>query len=60
MNIYKFKFIRPHPDKPGYVSVNECVVQAFCYETALQRALLEAHKFAIENNIPYYRVEGDM
>ena len=60
MNVYTFKIIRPSQDKQGYVIVNECKIQAFYYEVALKRALLEAHNFAIENNIPYYRVEGDM
>lgn len=60
MNVYTFKLIKPDQDRPGYVQISECKVQAFYYETALQRALLEAHKFAKENNIPYYRVEGEM
>lgn len=60
MNIYTFKLIRPAPDNPGYVQINEMQIKAFYYETALQTALLEAHKFAKENDIPYYRVEGEM
>jgi len=60
VNIYTFKLIRPAQDKPGYVQVNEMKIQAFYYETALKDALYEAHKFAIEHNIPYYRVEGEM
>lgn len=60
MNIYTFRLIRPAQDKPGYVRVNEMKIQAFYYEVALREALLEAHKFAIKNNIPYYRVDGDM
>lgn len=60
MNIYTFKLIRPEKDNKGYIRVNEIKIQAFYYEVALERALLEAHKFAKENNIPYYRVEGEM
>lgn len=60
MNIYTFKLIRPAPENPGYNRVNEMKIQAFYYEVALKEALFEAHKFAIENNIPYYRVEGSM
>lgn len=60
MNTYTFKFIYQAKDKPGYVNVRECKIAAFYYDTALKRALLEAHEFAIENNIPYYRVEGSM
>lgn len=57
MNVYTFRLIRPASD-PNYRVVNEIQIGAFCYETALKRALMEAHHFAIANNIPYYRVEG--
>ena len=60
MNIYTFKLIRQAPNKPGYVQVNEMQIKAFYYEVALKEALFAAHKFAIENNISYYRVEGEM
>ena len=58
MNVYTFKIIRPHPEDPNFRVVNEIKIGAFVYEVALQRALVEAHHFAIANNIPYYRVEG--
>lgn len=57
MNTYTFRLVYPS-HKQGYNNVHECKVAAFNYEVALQRALVEAHHFAIENNIPYYRVEG--
>jgi hypothetical protein len=57
MNTYTFHLVYPS-HKQGYNNVHECKVAAFNYEVALQRALVEAHHFAIENNIPYYRVEG--
>lgn len=57
MNVYTFRLIYPSND-PQQRIVRECKVAAFSYETALKRALLEAHHFAIANNIPYYRVEG--
>ena len=50
--------MRPAQNKPGYVQVNEMKIKAFFYEVALKEALFLAHHFAIENNIPYYRVEG--
>lgn len=57
MPTYTFRLIYPL-DKQGYVAVRECKVAAFSYDVALKRALVEAHHFAIEHNIPYYRVEG--
>lgn len=57
MPVYTFRLIYPSND-PKYQTVRECKVAAFSYEVALKRALIEAHHFAIENNIPYYRVEG--
>jgi hypothetical protein len=60
MNIYTFQLIRPEPDKSGHVRVNEIKIKACYYEVALKEVLVAAHKFAKENNIPYYRVEGEM
>lgn len=57
MNVYTFRLVYPSKD-PKFKNVHECKVAAFSYDVALQRALVEAHHFAIENNIPYYRVEG--
>lgn len=56
MPTYTFRLIYPLDN--GYKAVHECKVASFSYETALKRALIEAHHFAIEHNIPYYRVEG--
>lgn len=51
-------FTMKHPtDKPGEIVCRDCKIQAFVYETALKSALLEAHNFAKEHNIPFYRVE---
>jgi hypothetical protein len=53
-----YTFVMKYPAKEsGLVECRECQIQAFSKETALQTALLEAHNFAIKNNIPYYRVE---
>lgn len=57
MNTYTFRMVYPSND-PQYRVVRECKVAAFSYDVALKRALVEAHHFAIANNIPYYRVEG--
>ena len=51
-------FIMKYPaEEPGLVVCRECKIQAFYQQTALESALLEAHKFAKENGIPFYRVE---
>lgn len=51
-------FIMKYPaDKPGLVVCRECKIKAFYQSTALETALVEAHNFAKEHNIPYYRVE---
>lgn len=51
-------FVMKYPaEEPGFIICRECTIQAFYKDTALQTALLEAHKFAQENNIPFYRVE---
>ena len=53
-----FRFVMKYPaEEPGLCVCRECVVAAFNENVALRRALLEAHNFAQENNIPYYRVE---
>ena len=57
MTVYTFRLIYP-ADDPQHRIVRERKVAAFSYGVALQLALVEAHHFAIENNIPYYRVEG--
>lgn len=57
MTVYTFRLVRP-ADDPAFRVVNEIKIAAFVYEVALQRALTEAHHFAIANNISYYRVEG--
>lgn len=57
MNKYTFRLVCPYDDQ-NYKCFYEIKVAAFSYEVALQRALIEAHHFAITNNIPYYRVEG--
>jgi hypothetical protein len=44
-------------EEPGLVVCRECKIQAFYQHVALESALVEAHKFAKENNIPFYRVE---
>lgn len=51
-------FIMKYPaDEPGLVVCRECKIKAFYQHVALGTALLEAHNFAKEHNIPYYRVE---
>lgn len=51
-------FVMKYPaSEPGLVVCRECKVQAFYEHVALETALVEAHNFAKENNIPYYRVE---
>ena len=51
-------FIMKYPaDKPGLVVCRECKIKSFYQSKALETALVEAHNFAKENNIPYYRVE---
>ena len=57
MATYTFRLVYPS-DNPQYRVVRECIIEAFSYDVALKRALVEAHHFAISNNIPYYRVEG--
>lgn len=52
-------FIMKYPaEEPGFVVCRECKIKAFFQHVALQTALVEAHQFAKENNIPYYRVEA--
>lgn len=51
-------FVMKYPaDDPGLVICRDCKVQAFYKDVALKTALIEAHNFAKEHNIPYYRVE---
>jgi hypothetical protein len=51
-------FVMKYPaEKPGLVVCHECKIKAFYQSKALETALVRAHNFAKENNIPYYRVE---